>query len=286
MSRSRGRTVAVAVVLSSVVAAALGLSSCTPTPADLSDDVPSATAEATADATARADASGSPQETSPAPTAPTPAAAAKDGGFAVLDTDEVTGEPIRYSPCRPIRYVTHLAGAPAVVDGLVADAVGQIARATGLDFVDEGTTDERPSPDREATVTQDGDDRYGDDVWAPVLIAWTDDRTIPDLDGDTVGLAGSQAFTDNEGHSAYVSGDLMLDGPDLTDILEEPNGDAQVRAVIAHELGHLVGLDHVDDPTQLMFAESNPDVVEPAAGDLAGLKLMGAGPCVESLATP
>lgn len=220
---------------------------------------------------------------SEAPLSASPSSTAAAGtGYAVLETDDTTGEPIRYSACRPIRYVTHLDGAPAEVDRLVTEAVATIARATGLEFVDEGTTDEEPDPDREAQVAQ-----YGDDQWAPVLIAWTDDRTIPDLDGDTVGLAGSQAYTDSEGRSAYVSGDVMLDGPDLTDILdEEEDGAAMVRAVVEHELGHLVGLDHVDDRTQLMFAEDNPGVVAPAAGDLAGLALMGQGPCVEDLANP
>ncbi len=202
-------------------------------------------------------------------------------GYAVLETDETTGAPITYSPCRPVRYVTQLEGAPAGIEQLVDQAVAVIAADTGLTFTDEGTTDEVPDPDRGAQLAA-----YGDDAWAPVLIAWTDERAIPDLAGDTVGLAGSQAYTDADGRSAYVSGDVMLDGPDLSAILEGPDGEAQVRAVVLHELGHLDGLDHVDDPTQLMFAEDNPDVTEPAAGDLAGLAAMGAGPCVEDLATP
>jgi len=218
----------------------------------------------------------------PAPDTTSAAAASADpAGYAVLETDEVTGAPITYSPCRPIAYVTNLAGAPAGVEELVEQAVAVIAEDTGLTFTDEGSTDEEPDPEREAQLAE-----YGDDVWAPVIIAWTDDEAIPDLAGDTVGLAGSQAYTDAEGRSSYVSGDVMLDGPDLSAILEGPGGEAQVRAVVLHELGHLVGLDHVDDPTQLMFAEDNPEVTEPAAGDLAGLAAMGAGPCVEDLATP
>lgn len=240
----------------------------------------------TTDETDAAAPSTAPPLTTPSPSSSTSAAPAggedpASAGYAVLETDDSTGEPIRYSSCQPVRYVTQLDGAPAEVERLVADAVATVSRTTGLTFVDEGSTDEEPSPDREAQVAQ-----YGDDRWAPVLIAWTDDTTIPDLAGDTVGLAGSQAYTDADGRSAYVSGDVMLDGPDLADILTERNGPAQVRAVVVHELGHLVGLDHVDDPTQLMFAEDNPDVVEPAAGDLAGLEAMGAGPCVEDLATP
>ena len=213
--------------------------------------------------------------------APGSAASTDPAGYAVLETDETTGAPITYSPCRPVRYVTRLTGAPDGVEELVQQAVDVIAADTGLTFTDEGPTDEVPDPEREAQLAA-----YGDDAWAPVLIAWTDDAAIPDLAGDTVGLAGSQAYTDSEGRSSYVSGDVMLDGPDLSDILEGPDGEAQVRAVVLHELGHLVGLDHVDDPTQLMFAEDNPEVTEPAAGDLAGLAAMGAGPCVEDLATP
>ena len=46
--------------------------------------------------------------------------------------------------------------------------------------------------------------------------------------------------------------------------------------------GTLLGLDHVDDPTQLMHAE-NSGLTGFAAGDLAGLALLGSGPCVPEL---
>lgn len=267
-TRARGAAAA-AIVLS----AALGLGGCVLSSAD--DDV-----DVAAPSTATTDSPTDSPTDGPSGS-PTGDAAPAADGYAVLETDQTTGEPIRYSSCQPVRYVTHLDGAPAPVAQLVTEAVAEISEATRLTFVDEGTTDEEPDPERGAQL-----DAYGQDRWAPVLIAWTDDDTIPDLAGDTVGLAGSQAYTDADGRSAYVSGDVMLDGPDLSDILTERTGKAQVRAVVMHELGHLVGLDHVDDPTLLMYAEDNPDVVEPAAGDLAGLRAMGAGPCVEDLATP
>lgn len=49
-----------------------------------------------------------------------------------------------------------------------------------------------------------------------------------------------------------------------------------------HELAHVVGLDHVDDPTQLMYAE-NSGQLDFGAGDRAGLALLGTGECVPRL---
>lgn len=49
-----------------------------------------------------------------------------------------------------------------------------------------------------------------------------------------------------------------------------------------HELANVVGLDHVDDPTQLMNPEGT-NVTEFAAGDLAGLARLGGGQCVPEL---
>lgn len=51
-----------------------------------------------------------------------------------------------------------------------------------------------------------------------------------------------------------------------------------------HELGHLVGLDHVADPTQLMYSEGGPSQASDwGNGDLAGLNQLGSGGCFPDL---
>ena len=52
-----------------------------------------------------------------------------------------------------------------------------------------------------------------------------------------------------------------------------------VRAVMLHELGHLVGLDHTSDRHQIMFSESQYNVLDYGGGDLRGLALLGKQAC-------
>jgi predicted Zn-dependent protease len=58
-----------------------------------------------------------------------------------------------------------------------------------------------------------------------------------------------------------------------------PGGAGAVQAIIEHELGHVVGLDHVADPTQLMNPELEPGVTGFGDGDRRGLALLGEGAC-------
>ena len=180
--------------------------------------------------------------------------------------------PVAYDPCRAIHVV--LNERTAVVGGraLVEEALADVSRATGLQFIVDGPTDEAPTTEREAYQS----DRY-EGRWAPVLIAWSDPTELPQLEGDVAGFAGSSWLT-VDGAGVYVTGDVMLDGPELARIQAGGDGAAGVRAVIAHELGHLVGLDHVDDPTQLMNPTSGP-VTAYADGDLTGLARLGQGEC-------
>jgi hypothetical protein len=79
--------------------------------------------------------------------------------------------------------------------------------------------------------------------------------------------------------AVYVTGSVTLDGPALDELSRLSGGHAAVRAVIQHELAHVLGLDHVADPSQLM----NPvggSVTAYADGDLTGLARLGQGPCV------
>ena len=59
------------------------------------------------------------------------------------------------------------------------------------------------------------------------------------------------------------------------------SGATTVLAVVMHELGHLVGLDHVDDPADTTYPETDPAVTAPEYGDGArrGLEELGDGPC-------
>lgn len=203
----------------------------------------------------------------------TPAARSARGSsfaFMHLEPDGVT--PVTWDPCRPIHYVTRQTGKPAGGDALVAHAIAAVTRATGLHFVDDGATAESVTPDR--AVFQPG--RYGD-RWAPVLIAWETPDEQPRLAGSVAGLSGPALVTLPGADAAYVSGTVELDGRQIA--TAQRVDPAAARLIVMHELGHLVGLDHVDDPTQAMNPVTTHGVRGFAAGDLTGLARLGRGEC-------
>ena len=181
--------------------------------------------------------------------------------------------PIAYDPCRAIHWVTNDRLAPEGAEGLTAEAVAMTGRATGLRFEDDGESSEPAEIQREAYQP----DRYGD-RWAPVLVAWTDPDEVADLEGFTAGVGGSVAWQEAAGsHAVYVSGIVFLDGPQMADVIEVAGPEA-ARAIILHELGHLLGLDHVDDRVELMHPETSGATAF-GPGDLQGLALLGKGRC-------
>jgi hypothetical protein len=141
-------------------------------------------------------------------------------------------------------------------------------------IVVDGPTTENPSDERPPRDVA----RYGD-LWSPVLVAWSDERESPDLAGYIAGVAGPSTVSSGvPGSRRFVSGQVVLDAEQLTGIREGTDGDAQVRAVIMHELGHLVGLRHVADRDQIMFSESGQRTTY-GSGDLRGLRSLGMGTC-------
>jgi hypothetical protein len=109
-------------------------------------------------------------------------------------------------------------------------------------------------------------------------VAWTTPERIPELEGDVAGLGGStEVHGGGDFRARYVSGQVALDAPQLGDILER-DGRAAVKAVVLHELGHLVGLAHTPDATQLMHGE-NVGRTDFGIGDRTGLKIVGQGSC-------
>ncbi|GGJ18906.1 matrixin family metalloprotease [Paenarthrobacter histidinolovorans] len=183
------------------------------------------------------------------------------------------GTPVGYSPCRPLHYVVNNASAPEGTDTLLDTAIANISAASGIRFVNDGTTDEQPVDRREPYQPN----RYGD-RWAPLLISWTTPEAAPALEGKVIGTGGSTMYSLDKGPKSYITGSLELDTPQVAELLSDPGGADYVLAVMQHELGHVMGLDHVDDPIQLMYPEIGaPDGL--AAGDLNGLHLLASAPC-------
>lgn len=204
-------------------------------------------------------------------------APSRSGRYAFLATQTGSDHPVAYDPCRPIPVVVNDRKAPPGGARLVQDALDQISDLTGFVFHVEGHSSEMPDLPRPAYQP----DRYGD-RWAPVLVVWADADDLPELEG-AAGLGGS-SFVRAPGTDldVYVSGVVVLNSEVITELMGSSRGWLMAEGTVLHELGHLLGLAHVDDPNELMYPESSLRFSF-GAGDLTGLAAASAGPCVPRL---
>jgi hypothetical protein len=186
--------------------------------------------------------------------------------------------PVAYSSCQPIRYVIQRQGELVGGSEIISAAVARVSQATGLHFVYDGATSEDFSRSRPGY--QPG--RYGS-RWAPVLIKWVARNEDPELSADSLGAAGSSSTRVPNGQRAYVTGTVELEVEKLTRMLQDPAGRQEVQAVVMHEFGHIVGLDHVRSRSSLMYTRMQYGVTDFNAGDLAGLAVLGRGTCSSEL---
>ena len=181
----------------------------------------------------------------------------------------VGGKPVRWNPCEPIHYVANVAEAPAGSLEDVQQAISEVSAATGISFVYDGTTDELPQRDRSPFQP----DRYGD-RWAPLVIAWeTQAQTdIAFQKDDEYFAAVARPLSAPSGPPQFVSGWVAINAGD-----PNPPGWSYPGAqgpTVLHELGHIMGLDHVPSRAELM-EPSGGDMTSFGPGDLAGLELLG-----------
>ncbi len=187
------------------------------------------------------------------------------------------GDPVRWDPCRPVHVVIRPDGEPAGGREAVTAAMAEVGAAAGLVFVVDGETDEAPEEDRSAMDRA----RYGD-RWSPVLVAWSDEVAYPPLVG-AVGVAGPAHDDGGAGRGVddrktWVTGTVVLDAAWFDDSLHDTIGRRRAEAVLSHELAHLLGLGHSQDPFSLM-SPTYQSVFDFSLSDRAGLARLGGGPC-------
>ena len=187
--------------------------------------------------------------------------------YKFLRIDSSNHRPVRYDPCTPIHYVVNRRLMPDGAHEDIHEAFDRVSEATGIDFVFDGFTTEPTSRDRPVYQPE----RYGE-RWAPILVGWAPEEFVRNRD-HRLAIGGSVAETNPVGIEMWVSGRVVL------------NSDEEVRLgfesghtwgeVLMHELGHVVGLDHVEDPAQIMYAHTTDEPAEWGSGDREGLRRLG-----------
>jgi hypothetical protein len=167
--------------------------------------------------------------------------------------------PVTWNHCQAIPYQVNPKGAPTNWPEIVDAAIDDIENASGFVFADQGTT----------VKTSLIGYRYEGNEWEPVLIAWSDRYQNQSLDGAVAGRGGGGTI-DVNGTKRYVVGQITLDAT-----VEDSEA---TRLILEHELGHVLGLDHTSDSSQLMYPslDSQQGLGD---GDIAGLKRLHDVPC-------
>ncbi len=188
-----------------------------------------------------------------------------DGSYAFVVTTP-DGDPVGWDHCKPIHYVVNPAGAPEAWEEVIRGGVAAAADASGFDFQYDGTSIERTFDQRVPDSSKP----------PPVLIAWAGSDEVPDLKGTTAGIGGSTPGR-VRGRVQFVTGLVVLD-TNAYDRMESRGDQRSQQLILAHELGHVLGLDHVDDLGELMNAEYvGQDGFGP--GDREGLERLHDLPC-------
>lgn len=182
----------------------------------------------------------------------------------------VHGQPVTYSSCRPIQVSVYPAGGPPNAEALVREAVDQVRAATGLDIVVSGAFGGYAPNWNFADGPVEPDD--------PISVSWQDGNSIARLTGDVVGLGGSRVLTMPNGSKRLVAGTVALSRQFYATLAEHHDHGKELQ-VLLHELGHVVGLDHVKSRHEIMY-RSVTGLTAYGPGDLQGLSRLGNGPCV------
>lgn len=174
-----------------------------------------------------------------------------------------------WDSCRgPITWKFSTGSAPSGALKQVKGAFARVHAATGLDFRYLGTTDVAPDPGG------------APDSGADVVIGWLGQRAFSDQYGDAVGMGGARYFTNHrlangDRVNRASQGGVALNARYNDDLGNGFGTGFTWGEVLMHELGHVVGLDHVGSTKQMMYPSITRGAARFGAGDLNGFRKVG-----------
>lgn len=195
-----------------------------------------------------------------------------DGAFRFLE--RVGGAPVRWNPCDTITYAVNAKGASSPVRPDLSEALRRVTRATGIRFTSAGIS-------RETFFHAYRRMRYEGVVRdAELIMIWVDHEGYSAILRRLQDPRPSIAFAKTMA-GLYANQDQYFGGIIVVDADATATHGFGYRyahgSVLLHELGHIMGLDHVRDPDQLMYSGRHPNfsVRTYGPGDLEGLRRLG-----------
>lgn len=182
------------------------------------------------------------------------------------------GRPARWDPCSEVPIVVNWSGAPQGAKHDLIEALAVLRRNSGLRLTLKGVTHQKPTGDWGTRALA------GRTGWPPVLVAWSRPNGRSLSEGASASTT-TVVMPSPAGGLVYVSGQVILN-LEQTSLYEPGFGSGMsLGALLEHELGHLVGLAHVSDRSQIMF-DTMGGAPTLGTGDRAGLRRLGQGSCL------
>lgn len=176
-------------------------------------------------------------------------------------------EPVVWQTCAPIKVLVNAGPGGAGAFAEIRHAFDDMSQLSGVQFTLIRSDDLIP---RSNWAASNQARALGSPP--PVIIGWVEPSETDMLRSGVAGAAVANPMRSGSQRS-IVSGAIALDASQY-ESFKDRDGDGKTRHnLLLHEIGHLLGLDHVDDRSALMHpvvGERSPDGFAP--GEVAALR--------------